>query len=135
MIHNILKNKLELFRYAISGFGATTINIVSFGLFRGWLSIPLIPSNVLAWVLAFIFAYITNKLFVFESRDKETAYVIKEFSAFFLTRISTLLLDTILIWCFVDILAINQLISKVLDNIVIIAANYFLAKFYVFRQH
>lgn len=135
MIHNILKNKRELFRYAVSGLGATIINIVTFSLFRDYFSIPLIPSNVLAWILAFIFAYLTNKIFVFESKDKETKLVIKEFSAFFLTRISTLLLDTALIWCLVEVLKMNHIFSKVLDNIVIIAANYILAKLFVFRQH
>lgn len=133
MIHNILKNKRGLFRYAVSGLGATIINIVTFSLFSDYFSIPLIPSNVLAWILAFIFAYLSNKIFVFESKNKETKLVIREFSAFFLTRISTLLLDTALIWLLVEVLKMNHIFSKVLDNIVIIAANYILAKLFVFR--
>lgn len=129
----IVKYK-EIILYGVFGLGATLINIISFYIFRQLLGIELIPSNVLAWALAFIFAFITNKLWVFESRNWKSTAAIKEMSSFLITRLTTLIMDTFLMWLFVECLTINNLISKIVVNGIVIIVNYVASKFWVFKK-
>lgn len=133
-VKNIIAKYKEIFFYGVFGLGATLINIVSFYVFRQLLGIELIPSNVLAWLLAFIFAFITNKLWVFESKSWKSTAAIKEMCSFFITRFTTLILDTFLMWFLVECLQINNLISKVIVNAIVIIVNYVASKFWVFKK-
>lgn len=124
----------ELIFYGIFGVGATLINIISFYVFKQMWGMKLITSNILAWTLAFIFAFITNKLWVFESKDWQSETAIKEMISFLITRLTTLVLDTLLLWFMVEYLQVNDLVSKITVNIVVIIVNYVASKFWVFRK-
>lgn len=124
----------ELICYGIFGFGATLINIFSFYLFRRIFNLDIIISNIFAWLLAFIFAFVTNKLWVFESKNWTSQTAIKEIVNFLIARFATLVLDTFCMWLMIDILAINDLVSKISVNIIVIVVNYVTSKFWVFKQ-
>lgn len=124
----------ELIFYGIFGVGATLINIISFYVFKQMWGMKLIPSNIWAWILAFVFAFITNKLLVFESKDWQSETAIKEIVSFLITRLTTLVLDTFLMWFMVEYLLVNDFVSKITVNIIIIIVNYVASKFWVFRK-
>ncbi len=84
------------------------------------------PSSVL-------FAFITNKIFVFEQRIWSFKIVVKEMRIFFTARIATGILDMMLMWVFVDILLISEMGTKVIVNVVVILLNYILSKWLVFQ--
>ena len=82
MVKNLWEKYKELFFYGVFGVGATVINVASYHILERTVGLPYLVANIIAWILAFIFAFITNKLFVFESRSWDRAVAIKEFSGF-----------------------------------------------------
>ncbi len=88
-------------------------------------------ANILSWIVGFLFAYVTNRKFVFESKNNN---VFKEFVSFFLSRISTLLLDMLIMFIFVTLLKYNNQIMKLVSQIIVILSNYVLSKCFVFRR-
>lgn len=88
-------------------------------------------ANILSWIVGFLFAYVTNRKFVFESNNNN---VFKEFINFFLSRISTLLLDMLIMFIFVTILKCNNQIMKLVSQILVILSNYILSKCFVFKR-
>ena len=125
----------ELILYGVCGCGATLINIVVFHLLYTALSIPLLPANVIAWCIAFVFAFVTNKLVVFESKSWKGEQAIKEMLGFLIARLGTLLLDSGLMWLFVLRWLWDGLLSKILVNVIVIVANYVLSKYLIFGKH
>ena len=124
----------EIIMYGIFGAGATLINIVAFYLLHTVAGMALVPANIIAWVLAFIFAFVTNKLWVFESKSWAGEIVLKEFLGFFAARLFTLVLDTALMWLLVEKLHWNDLLSKVIVNVIVIVVNYVASKLWIFKD-
>lgn len=124
----------ELILYGIFGVGATAINIVAFYVLDTLIGCQLVFANVLAWVFAYVFAFVTNKSFVFESKVWKSLQAIKEFIDFFIARIVTLFIDTILMWLFVEIMFMNSLVAKVIVNVIVIVLNYVASKMWIFKK-
>ena len=134
MVKGLIIKYQELIMYGIFGVGATLINIFSYKFFVDILGIYFLVANVIAWILAFVFAFITNKLFVFKSKSWERASALKEFIGFFTARIGTGVLDTALMYVFITTLKIDDTVSKVIINIIVIIINYVASKFWIFKR-
>ena len=89
-------------------------------------------ANVISWIFAVTFAYFTNIVFVFKSKNEKK---LKEAISFYSSRILTLLLDSGLMFIFVSMLHFNDKIVKIFVQIVIIIANYILSKLFVFKKN
>ena len=118
--------------YIIFGVLTTIVNVITYYLTH--LLLPVMPSTIIAWILAVLFAYVTNRRFVFESQAKTKQEIIKEIISFFSARILTGILDVALMFIFVDCLKMNDMIIKVISNIIVIVLNYVLSKVFVFRK-
>ena len=94
-----------------------------------------ILSNGIAWVAAVIFAFITNKIWVFKSKTLEIEQVIKELIAFFSARLSTGLLDMAIMYVGVDLLKVNSIYSKIISGVVVVILNYIFSKLFIFRKN
>lgn len=129
----LAKNK-ELILYVFFGGCTTLINIFAFFVLDTIIKSPLIVSNVVAWVFAVVFAFLTNKYLVFESVSKGRIQSIKEMATFFCVRIITLIIDTFLMWLFVEIVLANSLVAKVIVNIVVVVLNYLASKLWIFKR-
>jgi len=123
----------EVLLYLLFGGMTTVINIFSFISLR-YFNISIYISNVIAWVVSVLFAFITNKLFVFESRNKTFKDDIRESFYFFGFRILSLFFDMAFMFLLVQILSVQELFSKVLANILVILLNYVFSKIFVFRK-
>ena len=135
MIKNLWLRYKELFFYAVFGVGATVINIVSYRVLANTFGKKyFLIANIIAWILAFIFAFITNKLFVFESKSWEAQIAMKEFVGFLSARLATGVLDTVLMWLFVSIISLDDTLSKIIINILVIIINYIASKFFIFKK-
>lgn len=135
MIKNLWLRYKELFFYAVFGVGATVINIVSYRVLANTFGKKyFLIANIIAWILAFIFAFITNKLFVFESKSWEAQIAMKEFAGFLSARLATGILDTVLMWLFVSVISLDDTLSKVIINILVIIINYIASKFFIFKK-
>jgi len=92
-------------------------------------------STVIAWIFAVAFAYITNKLYVFESKSFEPKLIIKEVSAFVGARLFSLGCEVV--WMTVVVspsIGMNDKIAKILANVFIVIINYFFSKMFIFKK-
>ena len=133
-IKNLLIKYKEQILYLFFGGCTTVVNIVVFALCSDILHMELLVSNFMAWVLAVCFAYITNKIWVFESKTETLNELVKEIGSFVFARVVTLLIDMLIMYVGVEILFINKMIIKVLANIVVIVANYVFSKLFIFKK-
>lgn len=125
-----MKIEKELFWYVVFGVLTTAVNIaVYFVLTR--LGINYLASNVLAWFFSVLFAYVTNRKWVFESKSPN---VLKECVLFFSGRIFSGVIDTGLMWLFIDVLAIGDVISKIVIQVIVVVLNYVISKWVVFNE-
>lgn len=131
MLNNLYKKYKEIINYLIFGGLTTVVSIVTYALFAKVFNIDYLISNVLSWVLAVLFAYITNKIFVFESKSKKN---VKEITSFFFFRIISLVMEMIILYIFVDMLHIDDLITKIIAQVIVIVANYVFSKVFVFKK-
>lgn len=119
----------EVLSYLFFGGCTTLINIISFWLLR-LIKMGVYTSNIIAWIVSVLFAFITNKLFVFESKGN----AFKEGISFFGFRLLSLIFDMGIMYLFIDILNLNDLLSKVITNIFVIIINYIFSKVFIFKK-
>lgn len=120
----------ELVLYFIFGTLTFFVNVIVYFLFESILGVNYIISNIIAWFFSVLFAYVTNRIWVFESKSPN---IIKEMSLFFGGRIFSGVVDTGLMYLFIDILTIGDLISKIVVQIIVVILNYIFSKLIVFK--
>lgn len=134
---NLYKGYEEIINYLIVGVLTTIISLLTYyflvlTLLNVNVAIELQIANIISWIVSVIFAYFTNRIFVFKSKNNK---IFKECISFTGSRILTLLLDMIIMFIFVTVLAFNDKITKLLSQIIIIIGNYIISKFHVFRKN
>lgn len=129
----IQKHKAELI-YLVLGAMTTAVNYLVFLPCYYAFELSAAVSNAVAWVVAVIFAFLTNKPFAFESHDWALKTVWSEFLRFVACRVGSGVLETGVLWVCVDILAFPGSWMKVLTSILVIILNYFGSKMLVFRK-
>ena len=130
-LFDLYKKYKEIINYLIFGGLTTLISIITYALFAKVFHIDYLISNVLSWIIAVLFAYITNKIYVFESKSKKN---IKEITSFFFFRVVSLIIEMIILYIFVDILHIDDLVTKIIAQIIVIVSNYAFSKVFVFKK-
>ena len=123
----------EVLSYLVFGGLTTLVNIVAFFVLRKF-NIEIYISNVIAWILSVLFAFITNKLFVFESKNKSKKENVRELVSFFGFRILSLIFDMGFMYLLIQVLNVNELISKIISNVLVIILNYVFSKLFIFRK-
>ncbi len=117
--------------YLFFGGVTTILDITIYALCSKVFLWPTVPSTILAWLFAVTVAFITNKIWVFESKSKE---VFKELSKFFACRIGTGILDVVIMYVSVDLLGFNGIIMKIISNVIVIVLNFIFSKLIVFKK-
>jgi putative flippase GtrA len=120
--------------YAIFGVLTTIINLVTYYVLYDKIHIANVISTALAWFISVIFAFITNKLFVFDSKSMEVKKVLYELVTFFTCRITTGLIDLVIMYIAVDLNHWNEMIWKLMSNIIVIILNYVASKLIIFKK-
>ena len=135
---NIYKKYQEFINYLIVGVLTTLVSIFTYFILSLILDINnnilFIFANIISWICAVVFAYITNKKFVFNSTTSNRKEEIKLFSLFVSSRITTLLIELIFMFLTVKVLLLNDKISKVIAQIIVIILNYIISKIFVFKK-
>lgn len=132
----IYKKYEELINYLIIGILTTTVSLATYYLLTLTIldannKVYLQIANIISWLASVTFAYFTNRKYVFKVKNKSN---IKECLNFYISRISTLLIDMIIMYIFVSRLKFDNKIVKLVAQIVIIILNYILSKFIVFKS-
>lgn len=120
--------------YLVFGILTTLVNIGAYALFAKYLGMGVTVSTVLAWVVSVLFAFVTNRKFVFHSTQKKIADVFKEIFLFFSSRLFTGALDVAIMNVFAVWLGFDDMLVKIIGNGIVIVLNYVLSKTIVFRE-
>lgn len=121
----------EVIMYLIFGVLTTAVNIVVYYIIADMLLVNYLIANIVAWFLSVLFAYITNRKYVFESKVDN---IIKEMVSFFSARLATGALDMVFMYVTVQLHILPDFIAKIISNIFVIVANYILSKLVVFKD-
>ena len=124
----------ETIMYLIFGVATTLVDTVTFFLFNNILNIGYIISTVIAWVAAVLFAYVTNKIWVFKSEQSNFSAVMKEVIAFFIARIISLIFTIVWMICTVQLLHLDEFLAKLLANVFVVIMNYIFSKLFIFKE-
>lgn len=157
----LYKEHKEIVNYIIFGVGTTLVSFVTYYIFRfifpneqsvpdalKWIfnltavfgaeSNTILPV-FLSWICAVTFAYITNRLWVFENRAKGFGRIVIECLSFFAARLLTLFVDILIMFLMVDLPAITnpiyEFFAKCVSSVFVLVLNYVFSKLFVFRKH
>ena len=130
----------EIIMYLIMGFLTTAINWVIYAVSVKYIGLSTTVSNMAAWVIAVIFAYVTNKILVFESYSWNIKFVVKEFILFISSRIVTGVIEIVGVpfliengFCY-SIFGIKGMITKVAVSVIVVILNYVFSKLIIFKN-
>ena len=124
----------DIVPYAIFGILTTIINIVVYLFFAHILKKEVMLSTLAAWFLSVLFAYVTNRKWVFHSGVLTFSNIIREAVAFFICRLATGIADILIMFIFVNIFHFNDLFIKIISNIAVIILNYVASKWIIFNH-
>ncbi len=119
--------------YGIFGVLTTVVNLATYhlalsaGMSYGY-------ANGVAFILAIAFAYVTNKIWVFQSHTDSLERLLKEIGKFIAARLGTFVFEMVGLWLMIDGLGWNEWLPKYLMTILVILLNYFLSKWMVFKK-
>ncbi len=126
----------EIINYLIFGVLTTLISLITyyaltFTMLNPNSSIELQIANIISWCVGVLFAYFTNRKFVFNSKNNDR---LKEFITFTGARVTTLILDMLIMFIFVTTLKFNDKIFKLISQVLVVIGNYILSKLIVFKR-
>ncbi len=140
LIVDLYKRYKEIINYLIFGVLTTVVSLVTkyillFTIFNATNAFELQASIIISWIAAVLFAYFTNRKFVFESKSSNK---MKEFISFIIARISTLFLEMAIMWFFVTLLKLNSdlyvVIFTIITQVAVVIGNYIFSKLFVFKK-
>ena len=130
----------EIILYLIFGVGTTIVNWVSYSICVKYLAISILGANIISWILATIFAFITNKIWVFESKSWKIEIFFKELFLFVSTRLGTGAFEILSVPLLVrfgldqSIYGIDGMLAKVIVSITVVLLNYIFSKLLIFKN-
>ena len=133
-LKKIIQKYKDVIPYLFFGVCTTLVNVVVYWVCAHPFNFNIMVSTIIAWVLAVLFAYITNRKWVFHSEAKTRKEVIKEIVSFFGCRLATGVVDWACMFIFVKILGWNDVVIKFAANVLVIILNYIASKLLIFRK-
>ena len=134
LIIKIYRKYKEAIDYLFWGGVAFVLSMVLFYVFANVMDIYEQIANILSWIICVIFTYLTNRIFVFQSKVKGIKKIFKEFKDFVTARLLTLVMENVILFVMIDLLTVNNMVSKLVGQFVVIVSNYFLSKLWIFKK-
>lgn len=131
----LLKDKEKMKHYTLYIVFGILTTLVDFGVYT--LFVKCVPSlnenfaNMIGIFASIVFAYFTNRKYVFKSKEKD---MIKEFMKFFVSRMSSTIFNIVSFWALTTFTSINSYIVKIVIAVFVVIANYVISKFFVFKE-
>lgn len=133
-IRDLINKHHDIIVYLIFGVLTTIVNFLVYVPLYHYLNVVAALANILAWVVAVAFAFVTNKPFVFKSHDWSSHVVIPELVKFIGSRVFSGLLETAILAITVDMLQWNALIMKIITAVLVVILNYVASRWIVFAR-
>ncbi len=137
-IKKLYKKYEEIINYIIVGVLTTIVSIASYYFFRFLIftkdsNFDIQVCTVISWILAVLFAFVTNKRYVFKSKEKGKSEIIEMFK-FYGSRLTTLLIEMLSMYILTDLINVNDKLSKILVQFIVLVLNYLFSKLFVFKK-
>ena len=137
-VKNLYNKHDEIINYLVVGVLTTVVSLVSFYIVRLFIfthntQLHIQIANIISWILSVLFAFITNKKYVFKS-SKKGKDKLKEMIKFYLSRLTTLVIDMLTMWILTSIIHINDKIAKLIVQVILVILNYIFSKLFVFKN-
>ncbi|MGX7174136.1 GtrA family protein [Enterococcus ratti] len=129
-----MKGYWEIFIYLFFGGLATVVNIVSFGIALQFFDLSMPVSNTISWICSVLFAFVTNKLWVFHSKSPNLLHLVVEFSKFVFYRILSYGMDMGCMLLLIQVMDTNEYFAKIITQIIVVIANYVFSKLFIFKE-
>ena len=127
------KKYREVIDYIIFGGLTTLVNLIAFYIFDTLIGWPYLVANAIAIILSILFAYVTNKIFVFRTKELGAKENVLEFIKFIGFRGVSGLADMMTMWILVDLITVDTNIAKLLTQFIVVVLNYVFSKFFIFK--
>lgn len=134
-VKRLLREHGEIVSYLFFGVCAMLVNMAVYYVLYELLDVGNVPATILAWLAAVLFAFFTNKRYVFKSRRENGADFLAEFASFFGCRVLTGALDVAIMAVAVDRLHGNGVLWKLISNVIVTVLNYVASKFFIFKKN
>lgn len=133
LFNSFYKKHKDVLLYIFFGGLTTFVSVGVFAFANMWLQMNALIANIISWVCAVLFAYVTNRIWVFHSEATGKAVIAEAFS-FFAGRLATLGIEEVLLFVCVTVMHLNSLYVKIVAQFVVLVLNYFISKIIVFRE-
>lgn len=133
-INELFEKYKDVIPYLVFGVLTTAVNIASYWVCAHPFNMPVMVSTVIAWILSVLFAYITNRKWVFHSVTSGFHDIFMEIVYFFCARLATGIFDWSFMFIFVDMLNLNDMFIKVVSNVIVVVLNYIASKLFIFKK-
>lgn len=130
----LLSKYRRIIAYLFFGVCTTAVNVAAYYVFYAVLNVRNVPAAIIAWFLAIVFAFITNKRYVFGSRSFETKLLLRESFSFLVCRAATGIFDVLIMYAAVDLMNRNATLWKIISNVIVIILNYAASRTIVFKK-
>lgn len=124
----------QIIRYIFFGGLTTLVNLISYFMLRNICNISINISNVISISLSILFAYVVNSKYVFHTKQTTIKSKLYEFSKFISARFITMLIEIIGVFLFTSVMQIQDFISKLLIQVIVLILNYVFSKLLVFKK-
>ena len=133
---NIYYKNPEIWNYIIVGLLTTVVSLLTYFIVTRTILNPNNPfelqiANIISWIFAVAFAYFANRVYVFNSKNKNIGLELIKFVG---TRIASLLMDMFCMFMIVTVFSLSDVIGKIVSQVVVTIANYVLSKLFVFKK-
>ncbi len=130
---SLFKEHIDIVAYLFFGVCTTLVNVFVYWIAAHPMGIGVVPSAIVAWFAAVYFAYETNRRWVFHSKAVTPKEIFQELVAFFSCRFLTGVFDWVIMYTFVDVMGMCDLVIKIIANVVVIVLNFIASKWIIFR--
>ena len=133
-LKELLARYRRIILYCIFGLFTTVVNVGVYYLCFSVIALSNVLSTLLAWFISVLFAFVTNKIWVFESRLFKAVVLLREALSFFSCRLLTGALDLLIMYVAVDVMGWNEMLWKLISNVIVIVINYGASRILIFRK-
>lgn len=133
-IKDLYHKYYEIISYLFFGVMTTIVSFLTYVLFARAFLLSVVISNIFSWIFSVLFAYITNRKFVFKSNKTGFNPIIKEMISFFGSRLFSGAVETFLMYIFVELLSLYDVAIKLVATVIVIILNYIFSKLLVFKK-
>ncbi|MBO0460972.1 GtrA family protein [Enterococcus sp. DIV1298c] len=128
------KGYWEVFIYLFFGGLATVVNFVSYAIVQQLFHLSMPVSNTISWICSVLFAFVTNKIWVFQSKSPSYTHFFIEFAKFVFYRIVSYGLDMGAMILMIKGLDMNDYVAKIITQVLVVLANYIFSKLFIFNK-